>query len=173
MSTRCQVQVVAGGSCAGHEDEKITLYHHWDGYPSNMVPLLASAFKPAASKGIADAQNWMLGRPAKAAAFICAVDAGGFEPESGHALHGDIEWFYRVKVTTEAWVVDVYSADGFDLEPEELRLVAKNVPLDAEAGAAGEKIEEEDQEKGDVSTSSASGASSSGSSAGSGAGSSG
>jgi hypothetical protein len=101
MSTRAQVKVVAGGECGGHEDTAFTLYHHCDGYPSNMLPLMLSAFAP----------DWKHERPGKAAAFLCGVDPGGFEPEQGHELHGDIEWYYVLHVTAEQWTVEVFECD--------------------------------------------------------------
>ena len=86
MSTRCQVNVKAEG--LNWETEGVTLYHHCDGYPSNMLPLIAEAMSIGSS--------WQLGRPRKAASFLCASDPGQFEPEAGHDLHGDIEFFYQI-----------------------------------------------------------------------------
>ena len=42
MGTRCQVQVVEEAENKDWE-EKVTLYHHWDGYPDNMIPLFKKA----------------------------------------------------------------------------------------------------------------------------------
>jgi hypothetical protein len=36
MATRSQIQVIQEGIW----DEKITLYHHWDGYPDNILPII-------------------------------------------------------------------------------------------------------------------------------------
>lgn len=94
MSTRCQTKIV-GTDFEKHE--AITLYHHCDGYPSNMVPLLASAYAP----------DWEHGRVGKAAAYVIATDPGGFEPESSHALHGDIEWYYVLSISSQGHVADV------------------------------------------------------------------
>ena len=98
MSTRCQVKVLAGGTCAGHEKQAVTLYHHCDGYPTNMLSLMLSAFAP----------DWEHERPGKAASFLCAVDPGEFEPEEGHELHSDIEWYYVLYVTAKQWAVQVF-----------------------------------------------------------------
>ena len=72
-----------------------------------MLPLIASAYKP----------RWEHGRAGKAAGFLCAVDPGGFEPEEGHDLHGDIEWYYVLDVSGKgtvddvpAWTVTIYTA---------------------------------------------------------------
>lgn len=94
MSTRCQVKVEGTNFEPG---EALTLYHHCDGYPSNMVPLLAGAY----------GKDWQHGRVGKAAAYIIATDPGGFEPEAGHALHGDIEWYYVIKIASEGHTKDI------------------------------------------------------------------
>ena len=119
MSTRCQVKVVAGGWCAGHEDATFTLYHHCDGYPSNMLPLMASAYE----------NDWQHERPGKAASFLCAVDPGGFEPEQGHELHGDIEWYYILHVTAKAWEVEVWECDIHATGPVTLKEKLARAPL--------------------------------------------
>jgi len=113
MSTRCQVHVVCEG--VGWT-EACTLYHHFDGYPSNIVPLIAKAFE-LSGKG------WEAGRAGKAASFLCAADPGGFEPEEGHELHGDIEFYYVVHLVNKhhgcvgdkpAWEVEVLvPTEGF------------------------------------------------------------
>jgi hypothetical protein len=113
MSTRCQVLVEQKG--AGW-NQKVMLYHHCDGYPTNMLPLILRAFKEGEI-------GWEKGRAGKVASFLCAADPGGFEPESGFQLHGDIEWFYHLKVVNKqggsmaekpSWIVDVYRpGEGF------------------------------------------------------------
>ena len=112
MSTRCQVQVIQEGLTW---DGKVTLYHHCDGYPTNILPLIRSAF--GAGSG------WQLGRAGKAAGFLCASDPGSFEPEEGHDLHGDIEYYYKVYlkntgrgslVENPIWEVEVYTSRGSD-----------------------------------------------------------
>jgi hypothetical protein len=113
MSTRCQVRVIAEG--LGEGAESVTLYHHSDGYPSNMLPLIREGYQQVLKKG--DYYLWQGGRPGKVAGFLCAADPGGFEPEEGHELHGDIEWYYVLRVINKTggsmaekpeWVVDVY-----------------------------------------------------------------
>lgn len=133
MSTRCQVHVT-GGENAPHDS--VTLYHHCDGYPSNMLPLIAAGF--VLGKGLILKQNeriseaksvdpatatrpygaWPLGRAGHAAALIIASDPLQFEPESSHDLHGDLLWLYIVRVSDDrqpgaavawpVWTVDVH-----------------------------------------------------------------
>lgn len=86
MSTRCNVHVIQEG-CGW--DEIVQLYHHCDGYPTHMLPLFAKAFEKFG-------QDWRGGRTGHVAAFMCAIDPTGFEPESGLDLHGDIEFFYKI-----------------------------------------------------------------------------
>ena len=107
MSTRCQVKV----EHLSHK-EAVTLYHHCDGYPSNMVPLIASAYKP----------DWQHGRAGKVASFLCATDPDGFEPEDSHDLHGDIEWYYILEMDG--------SGDTFDIPVWKLKV--HTIPYDGE-----------------------------------------
>src|SRR5947209_8649352 len=102
MSTRCQVTVVQEETGL---DEKVTLYHHTDGYPEYMIPKIAEAFgtfsKPKEiMKGISYTRTWELGRAGMVASFLCAVDPGVFEPKDSHDLHGDIEYHYTLYVTS-------------------------------------------------------------------------
>ena len=39
MSNRSQVKVLSEESDANFS-ENVTLYHHWDGYPGNMIPVI-------------------------------------------------------------------------------------------------------------------------------------
>lgn len=117
MGTRCQVQV------CGSDGDKVTLYHHFDGYPTNMLPLFQRAFDMTGG-------GWSAARGGKAASFLCAADPGGFEPEEGHKLHGDIEWYYRIHAKGEmhagakpVWEVEVFDVPGWDVTPDKLALV--------------------------------------------------
>ena len=113
MSTRCQVQVIQEGlsDLAGGEwEDKVTLYHHSDGYPSYMLPKIKEAFD---KYGV----GWEAGRAGKVASFLCAVDPGEFEPEDSHELHDDIEYYYVLHVVNSQggsmaeqpqWLVTVY-----------------------------------------------------------------
>lgn len=123
MSTRCQVQVIG----LNEDDSQVTLYHHTDGYPSYMVPLIAKAYRtairPIVHQGIHSdgtpyrhvyANAWQAARVGKSASYLCAADPGTMEPEAGHDLHGDIEYLYRVYVSggmdigaTGTWEVEI------------------------------------------------------------------
>jgi hypothetical protein len=111
MSTRCQVQVIQEG--LKDWNFTISLYHHWDGYPTNILPLIAKAFQ-----SIPDEDIWLAGRAGHAAAFIIASDLAQFEPEASLDLHSDIEWLYVVHCVNSSggtiaekpvWYVKVYA----------------------------------------------------------------
>jgi len=139
VSTRCQVLVVSEGLAWKNE---VMLYHHWDGYPTNMLPVIKKGKNIALklSKERAErikiepieVDTWELGRAGKSASFLCAADPGGFEPESEVALHGDIEWLYIVRCVNQEgghigdkcdWEVEVYKTDfGFSGEDAEMSL---------------------------------------------------
>jgi hypothetical protein len=135
MSTRCQVKVVGEG--LGWEDaEPITLYHHSDGYPSYMLPIIRQGFELAVKKNTEYSRRYGIttdhylmetGQPSKAASFLCAADPGNFEPEAGHELHGDIEWYYVLRCINKVktvngkqrqdkpeWRVDIYQPPEWD-----------------------------------------------------------
>ena len=108
MSTRCQVQVIQKGL---GWDQKITLYHHTDGYPESIIPLIRFAFKEAKQ------HSWRAGRAGQVASYLCWSDPGVFEPEDSHELHMDIEYFYQLEVEnknggsieeTPNWKIKIY-----------------------------------------------------------------
>ena len=136
MSTRSQIQVRQTGM-QGDWDDKITLYHHSDGYPSNILTLIQKAYEDVKSGAIFALNEdmkrlhdeypkytlWKLGRAGKVASYLCAEDPGEFEPEAGHELHGDIEWYYIVECVNEhggsmaenpTWKIYIYEMQGFD-----------------------------------------------------------
>ena len=123
MSTRCQVKIQGtdvNGSAA------FTLYHHCDGYPSYMLPLIASGYKDV----------WQAARAGKAASMLCAADPTGFELEQGHDLHGDIEYYYVVNTTSGGWTVTAYSV-GYE---GDMAAICTDMPV-AEAAKQAEAIE--------------------------------
>jgi hypothetical protein len=114
----------------GVDDDKeaFTLYHHCDGYPSAMVPLIAGAYKP----------EWKHGRIGKAAAFVLAEDSDGYEMEQGHDLHGDIEWYYVLEIKSEThvgavpeWFLTVYDVPYDSRSIQEMRKVFEGRIQDA------------------------------------------
>lgn len=130
MSTRCQVQLVEGEG--KNSWEKVTLYHHCDGYPSHMIPTFQKAFEmistPKEGIGGPYSHQWHAGRAGKSASYLCAIEPGQYEPEAGHDLHGDIEWYYRIFCTGDRWQVEVYTA-GWDCTPEDLHLVHPRIDV--------------------------------------------
>lgn len=122
MSTRCQVKVVQTGL---PWDQEITLYHHTDGYPSNIIPLIHRAYhygetiQPDWCR-----PSWQFGRAGKCASYLCWADPGTFEPEAGNQLHMDIEYYYVIETHNSFeqekpdWVVTVYEIgeDWWDVE---------------------------------------------------------
>lgn len=113
MSTRCQVQIKSQGLSFG-DTELISLYHHCDGYPTNILPLIRKARKHKLKYA---GSEYIFGRPGHAAGLLCSVDPEQFEPESSAELHGDIEWLYLIECRNTAggsmsekpvWYVKVY-----------------------------------------------------------------
>ena len=134
MSTRCQTKVTQTGT---GWDQSVTLYHHCDGYPAGMVPLFKKAYD-------AYGLGWEAGRAGHVASFLCATDPEGFEPEEGHRLHGDIEYYYVLEVqnskggsTAERpeWILSVYDVPFGCESVESMTLLAigKVAELDGEA----------------------------------------
>lgn len=122
MSTRCQVEVKAVGLAW---EDTVVLYHHCDGYPSYMLPLILKAYRASIAPkahGRGDTAvkinyAWQAGRPGKAAAQLCAADRYGFDVESSLDLHSDIEWFYSIECVNKnggsigeipSWCVTIY-----------------------------------------------------------------
>lgn len=151
MSTRCQVLVTQEG-IPGWPDQ-VMLYHHCDGYPSNIVMLLQKAWSKVP-------KGWESGRTGKVAGMVCASDPGQFEPESGVELHGDIEWLYRlVTVNRERgsareeawWRLEVYRPKQGSWEVKE-RTIEEHFDLvwkgkiEEAQGAEIEKAEADDGE---------------------------
>jgi hypothetical protein len=107
MSTRCQVKVVQEGT---EWKQEVSLYHHTDGYPDYMIGVIRKA---KAQYGL----GWEGGRAGKVASALCAIDPMVFEPEDSHTLHGDIEFYYILKVQNQSggsmaeipnWEVEIY-----------------------------------------------------------------
>lgn len=88
MSTRCQLKVTGGVN-----RESITLYHHCDGYPEHILEDITTTYNRVG-------REWFGHRAGKVAAFLCETHPAGFEPEEGHDLHGDIEWYYLIEIDT-------------------------------------------------------------------------
>lgn len=154
MSTRCQVVVKQEGLDAWIDER--WLYHHTDGYPEYMIPLIAEGYNIAVNY-LKDKHGWehcsyMAGRAGKAASFLCYVDPGIFEPEP-KGFHSDIEYYYEIYlVNTQSgsigeipsWDIKVYTTDeGFWSIPSKgkMSVLYERQPLDDLLKALGEESE--------------------------------
>jgi len=87
-----------------------------------MLELFEKARRIAREKAVAHGIEYTkhnlfrLGRAGHAAGYLCGADPSGFEPEEGHELHGDIEWYYRLWVIEDnadcPWEVEVNYVTG-------------------------------------------------------------
>lgn len=152
MSTRCNVHVEQEGMMSDTTDKStVQLYHHCDGYPSSMIPLLQAACKKT--------KGWEAGRSGKLAVIIAAEHPGGYDLESQVSLHGDIEYFYRVTTVNTTGgsmdeepkiYVEVYTSHGIKLRdkfwksgnPNLLRCIQKRKLLSKVDGENIEKNED-------------------------------
>ena len=139
MSTRCQVKIQGTDF---EPKEAVTLYHHCDGYPSNMVPLLAGAYKP----------NWQHGRVGKVASYVVAEDVVGFDIEDSHDLHGDIDWYYIIKVSSKGdvtdipkWTLEVYDVLYYSDSIKDMRKVFDGPIQDAVKLADSMEVQEDEE----------------------------
>ena len=110
MPTRAQIQIIQEGLSW---NEKVTCYKHSDGYPEGVLPLIKEAF---AKYG----EGYEVGRAGKVASFLCAVAPGLIEPEEGHELHGDIEYYYRLYCINgplagnPRWEIEIFTTEHTD-----------------------------------------------------------
>lgn len=86
MSTRAQVVI------REHDEVVGCLYHHWDGYPSNMIELLQKAERKFRREKYTHSS--------KAINFIIAADPACYEIEELSAVgrHWDVEYNYTVTI---------------------------------------------------------------------------
>ena len=88
MSTRCQIEFCNGST-------RRTVYRHWDGYPSAVIPDLLEFLAWSTRRGDVEYESanflyWSkreLGKSEQLGFGICANDE----------LHGDIEYYYVVR----------------------------------------------------------------------------
>jgi hypothetical protein len=95
MSTRCQVFIIE--KLKGKEERIGTLYHHFDGYPERMVPMLNEAIKKwqkEATRRPTDSYTLIN--------YIVAEDPSGYmmEPIDGK-IHFDLAYLYEVRVKSK------------------------------------------------------------------------
>lgn len=148
MSTRCQVQVTQRG--LGKWRDTLTLYHHWDGYPSNIVPHLQEA-RTLIGNG------YESGRAGKVAGCICRTGdiVYAWEPERTNRLHSDIEYLYLLEVCNTAggstaekttWKLTIFvPTDSFWDRPklDNMRVLWSG-PIESANGQAIEKLMREE-----------------------------
>lgn len=119
MSTRANIYV----RDKGPNFEEVLLYHHSDGYPSTILPLLAKA--EAHAKALPSVAQWKGARAGYASTLVLVASlhsvygegslVPGAQPDTGLELHGDIEYLYLLTVSPMGWEVEVRStATGFD-----------------------------------------------------------
>lgn len=127
MSTRCMVRVTSSG--LPWEEIPQYLYHHCDGYPEYILPLLERAFNAGMEliKGRYARFNgtpdfWEMGRAGKVAGLICATDPLQFEPfpesnlrasKADAPYQSDLEYVYAVHIVNKndheiRWFITVY-----------------------------------------------------------------
>ena len=128
MSTRCQVRISSGNELSKNSPDFFApepdtmLYHHCDGYPSNMIPIIAKTFrwgyKPRTLYKGGEPNiyyRYQMDRPGYIASHLCYHDPTGFSVENlDVGLHGDIEWYYKINTKgsndSVKWEVSIYSA---------------------------------------------------------------
>ena len=127
MSTRAQVKVQQAGL---NWEQAVTLYHHYDGYPDTHHGMIQQFWK--AYEQCRDSYEG--GRAGKVASYLCVQDPGGFEPEEGHALHYDIDFYYVLTAENHGcgsmaerptWAVEVFSVEQeYSASPSPLKLTS-------------------------------------------------
>ena len=152
MSTRCQVHVTK------RDGRKLaTLYHHCDGYPAGMLPLIEEGRKAAIALFESAEREWaeksgreprkiaesLDGRRVGESPYIanCLVmaDPLGYEFEQGHELHGDIEYLYYVKggANPLEWLVTV---DALKWNGESTTTTRRLTDVPSDAAAVDETL---------------------------------
>jgi|Deesub1362A_J573_1020465.scaffolds.fasta_scaffold08410_2 hypothetical protein len=137
MSTRAQIELT-------NEEDRVLLYHHFDGYPEWLVPnLIQKALIIMQDDAVDPAYKQMCYRPEAAALYFAEAHfqnvkefnrkykekgwkiplCSGFEFCDNHGLHADIEWFYLVHLAKEpdGWLTEV-------LRPKKAYWEAKKLP---------------------------------------------
>lgn len=114
MSTRCQIEFRRG-------DVRRTVYRHWDGYPSSVIPDLLAFLQWSARGGDIEYES---------ANFLFWSKRGldernvqlGFGVCANDELHGDVEYYYVVEHMATGTVVRAYTVEH-DEAPKVGRLV--------------------------------------------------
>jgi hypothetical protein len=115
ISTRCQIEFRSG-------DVRRTVYRHWDGYPSAVVPDLLAFLAWSTRRGDIEYETanflyWSkreLGASEQLGFGVCANDE----------LHGDIEYYYVVRYESDACTVSAHEIEREDGSVRVGRVVA-------------------------------------------------
>lgn len=116
MSTSAAVKIIDTSSNHDRSENVVYLYHHSDGYPSYMVPVIKKAYQRYAKirptgvnekgshsyyRAYGDKFNAYKGaRAGYVAGFLCGEDPGMMQPEECEfAGRGQYDWFYTLWVT--------------------------------------------------------------------------
>lgn len=125
MSTRCQIEFRCG-------DVRRTVYRHWDGYPSAVIPHLLEFLAWSTRRGDVEYESanflyWSkrdLGARSEQSGFgICANDE----------LHGDIEYYYVVCYDHRGCTIHVHEVEYTD-EGSRVGRLLQQVPVEEGGG---------------------------------------
>ena len=106
MGTRANVLIKSTG--LDYVEPCVLLYHHFDGYPENMLHLMLK-YEEIFEKEVREKlqvdptqERWLLGRVGHLSSFIISTDILGFEisnvfqKEEDVVLHSDIDFYYVI-----------------------------------------------------------------------------
>lgn len=110
MSTRCQIEFRSG-------NVRRTVYRHWDGYPSTVIPDLLAFLAWSERRGDVEyeAANFLYWSKRE----VGASEQLGFGVCANDELHGDIEYYYVVQYDAGACTI---SAHGVEREDGSVRV---------------------------------------------------
>jgi len=114
MSTRCQIEFRKG-------DVRRTVYRHWDGYPSAVMPDLLAFLAWSTRHGDVEYES---------ANFLYWSKRDMDEPQLGFGicandeLHGDVEYYYVVRYDAGACTISAHEVEHSDGAVRVGRLVA-------------------------------------------------
>jgi hypothetical protein len=105
MSTRCQIEFRSGNA-------RRTIYRHWDGYPSAVIPDLLAFLAWSRRRGDVEYETanflyWSkrdLGASEQLGFGVCANDE----------LHGDIAYYYVVRYDARACTISAHEVERED-----------------------------------------------------------
>lgn len=101
MSTRCCVRVIQNNNCI------LSFYHHSDGYPSYMIRDLYQVIAHTKVNAVKSGKDYFELSDMKDA----FDNAGGYKEEEFCVSHGDLEYFWIVKVNDDYTNATVFYSD--------------------------------------------------------------